>query len=58
VPPLAAFVLSFIIVGVYWVADHMLHFVTQVNRRLLWLNLLIAAQRGFISFPASLLGTG
>jgi uncharacterized membrane protein len=42
VPPLATFVLSFIIVGVYWVAHHhMLHFITQVNRRLLWLNLLL-----------------
>jgi len=29
-------------VGVYWIAHHhMLHFVTQVNRRLLWLNLAV-----------------
>jgi uncharacterized membrane protein len=59
VPPLATFVLSFIIVGVYWVAHHhMLHFVTQVNRRLLWLNLLLLLSVVFIPFPASLLGTG
>jgi uncharacterized membrane protein len=59
VPPLATFVLSFIIVGVYWVAHHhMLHFVVQVNRRLLWLNLLLLLSVVFIPFPASLLGTG
>jgi len=59
IPPLATFVLSFIIVGVYWIAHHhMLHFVQQVNRRLLWLNLLVLLCVVFIPFPASLLGTG
>ncbi|HEY3039875.1 MAG TPA: TMEM175 family protein [Pyrinomonadaceae bacterium] len=58
-PPLATFVLSFIMVGVYWIAHHhMLHFVAQVNRRLLWLNLLVLLCVVFIPFPASLLGTG
>jgi uncharacterized membrane protein len=58
-PPLATFVLSFIMVGVYWVAHHhMLHFITQVNRRLLWLNLLLLLCVVFIPFPTSLLGTG
>jgi uncharacterized membrane protein len=58
-PPIATFVLSFIIVGVYWIAHHhMLHFVTQVNRRLLWLNLLVLLCVVFIPFPTSLLGTG
>jgi TMEM175 potassium channel family protein len=56
-PRIAAFVLSFIIVGVYWVAHHhMLHFVRQVNRQLLWLNLLLLLAVVFIPFPASLLG--
>jgi len=59
VPSLATFVLSFIIVGVYWVAHHhMMHFVVQVNRRLLWLNLLTLLTVVFIPFPTSLLGTG
>lgn len=58
-PPLATFVLSFIMVGVYWIAHHhMLHFITQVNRRLLWLNLLVLLCVVFIPFPTSLLGTG
>jgi TMEM175 potassium channel family protein len=58
-PPLATFVLSFIIVGVYWIAHHhMLHFVVEVNRALLWLNLLVLLCVVFIPFPTSLLGTG
>jgi uncharacterized membrane protein len=58
-PHVATFVLSFIIVGVYWVAHHhMLHFIRQVDRRLLWLNLLLLLCVVFIPFPASLLGTG
>ncbi len=36
----------------------MLHFVTQVNRRLLWLNLLLLLRVVFIPFPTSLMGTG
>src|SRR5215467_15127058 len=59
IPPVATFVLSFIMVGVYWIAHHhMLHFITQVNRRLLWLNLLVLLCVVFIPFPTSLLGTG
>jgi uncharacterized membrane protein len=59
VPPVATFILSFIIVGVYWIAHHhMLHFVAQVNRRLLWLNLLLLLSVVFIPFPTSLLATG
>jgi uncharacterized membrane protein len=58
-PHVATFVLSFIIVGVYWVAHHhMLHFVRQVDRTLLWLNLFLLLCVVFIPFPASLLGTG
>src|SRR5215470_17097658 len=59
VPPLATFVLSFIIVGVYWISHHhTLHFVKEVNRRLLWLNLLVLLCVVFIPFPTSLLGNG
>src|SRR5262250_2183917 len=59
IPPLATFVLSFIIVGVYCISHHhTLHFVKEVNRRLLWLNLLVLLCVVFIPFPTSLLGTG
>jgi uncharacterized membrane protein len=58
-PHVAAFVLSFIIVGVYWVAHHhMLHFIKLVDRELLWLNLLLLLCVVFIPFPTSLLAAG
>jgi uncharacterized membrane protein len=57
VPHALAFVLSFVIVGLYWVAHHqMLHFIRQVDRQLLWLNLVLLLTIVFIPFPAALLG--
>jgi uncharacterized membrane protein len=57
VPHALAFVLSFVIVGVYWVSHHyMLHFIRQVDRQLLWLNLALLLLVVFIPFPAALLG--
>jgi TMEM175 potassium channel family protein len=57
VPHVLAFVLSFVIVGVYWVSHHnMLHFIRQVDRQLLWLNLVLLLLIVFIPFPAALLG--
>jgi uncharacterized membrane protein len=57
VPHVLAFVLSFVIVGVYWVSHHnMLHFIRQVDRQLLWLNLMLLLIIVFIPFPAALLG--
>jgi uncharacterized membrane protein len=56
-PHVLAFVLSFVIVGVYWVSHHnMLHFVRAVDRQLLWLNLALLLAIVFIPFPAGLLG--
>jgi uncharacterized membrane protein len=56
-PHVLAFVLSFVIVGVYWVSHHnMLHFVKEVDRQLLWLNLALLLIVVFIPFPAALLG--
>jgi uncharacterized membrane protein len=56
-PHLLIFVLSFVIVGVYWVAHHsMLHFVKQVDRQVLWLNLALLLVIVFVPFPTALLG--
>jgi uncharacterized membrane protein len=56
-PQLLAYILSFIIVGVYWVAHHTyFHFVMKVDRSLLWLNNFFLMTVAFIPFPASLLG--
>ena len=58
-PSVASFILSFIVVGIYWISHHhMLHYIRQVDRRLLWLNLLLLLCVVFIPFPASLLSTG
>jgi uncharacterized membrane protein len=52
-----AFALTFVIVGVYWVSHHsMMHMIKAMDRRLLWLNLLLLLAVVFISFPAYLLG--
>lgn len=56
-PQLLAYILSFVIVGVYWVAHHtQFYFVTKVDRGLLWLNNLFLMTVAFMPFPASLLG--
>jgi uncharacterized membrane protein len=56
-PRLVACVLSFVIVGVYWVAHHsQFHFIMKVDRSLLWLNNLFLMTVAFIPFPAGLLG--
>jgi uncharacterized membrane protein len=50
------YVLSFVIVGVYWVAHHhMMHFITAANRTLLWINLLLLLFIVFVPFVAALL---
>jgi uncharacterized membrane protein len=56
-PHLLAYVLSFVIVGVYWVAHHNLfHFLAHTNRALLWLNNFFLMTIAFLPFPAGLLG--
>lgn len=57
-PNFAAYVQSFLVVGVYWVAHHsLLDYVRRVDRTFLWLNNLFLLSVGFIPFPASLLGS-
>ena len=50
------YVMSFVIVGVYWVAHHhMMHFITGANRGLLWINLVLLLFIVFVPFAAALL---
>jgi len=50
------YVLSFVLVGVYWVAHHhMMHFIAATNRVLLWINLTLLLFIVFIPFVAALL---
>ncbi|EQA36460.1 PF06736 family protein [Leptospira inadai serovar Lyme str. 10] len=56
-PKLFAFILSFLIVGQYWVAHHsMLNLIKRVDHASLWLNLLLLLFVCFIPYPAGILG--
>ncbi len=57
-PRVLAYALSFVIVGVYWVAHHiMLHSVRRTDRSLLWLNNLVLLFVAFVPASASFLGS-
>jgi uncharacterized membrane protein len=56
-PSIAAYVLSFAIVGMYWVAHHtMLGNMQNPGRAVWWPNLLVLLTVAFIPFPAGELG--
>jgi uncharacterized membrane protein len=56
-PSLLSYLLSFVIVGIYWVAHHnMFHYIKRSNRVFLWINILLLMCVAFIPFPAGLLG--
>src|SRR5947209_8427019 len=54
-PKVQSFIVSFLVVGSYWVAYHRyFHFVERVNRRLVWLNLFFLMGVVFMPFPTAL----
>ncbi len=54
---LVAYMLSFVVIGTYWVSHHMVfHHIRHSNRMLLWLNILFLLCVAFIPFPTALLG--
>ena len=56
-PRILAYVMSFIIIGVYWVTHHnSMHAIKKTDRVFLWLNVLLLLCVSFIPFPTSLLG--
>ncbi|GAC1390252.1 MAG: TMEM175 family protein [Ktedonobacteraceae bacterium] len=56
-PKLLSYALSFVIVGIYWVAHHnTFHSINRSDRNLLWLNILLMMCIVFIPFPTALLG--
>jgi uncharacterized membrane protein len=56
-PRILAYVMSFIIIGVYWVTHHnSMHAMRKTDRSFLWLNILLLLCVSFIPFPTSLLG--
>jgi uncharacterized membrane protein len=56
-PKLLIYALSFVIVGIYWVAHHnTFHYIKRSDRNLLWINILLLMCIVFIPFPTALLG--
>jgi uncharacterized membrane protein len=56
-PKLLSYMLSFLIIGVYWVGHHnQFHFIRHADRTLLWINVLFLMCIAFIPFSAALLG--
>ena len=56
-PRILAYIMSFIIIGLYWVTHHnSMHAMKKIDRGFLWLNILFLLCVSFIPFPTSLLG--
>jgi uncharacterized membrane protein len=56
VPNVLAFVFSFLVVGVFWVAHHRIfHFIKKVDHIVLWSNIFYLMSVAFIPFPTSIL---
>ena len=57
VPNILAYVMSFVVIGLYWVAHHSsFQLISKINRGFLWLNILLLLFVSFMLFPAYLLG--
>lgn len=57
IPKMLAYVSSFFVIGIYWVAHHQwFEKVAKVNRTFLWLNIVFLMFISFLPFPTSLLG--
>ena len=57
IPQFAGFVMSFLIVCIYWVNHHQFFAaIKQADRKLLWLNNLLLFWLCFIPFPTALIG--
>lgn len=56
-PRIFAYIMSFIIIGLYWISHHnSFHPVKKVDRVFLWMNMLLLLFVSFIPFPTALHG--
>jgi uncharacterized membrane protein len=56
-PKVVSYVISFVVVGIFWVAHHtQFHFIRHTNRRHIWINILFLLCVSFLPFSAALLG--
>lgn len=57
-PKVFAYLLSFAVIGLYWLAHwRMYHVIVRANERLAMLNLLLLGAVSFIPFPTALIGS-
>jgi uncharacterized membrane protein len=57
-PQYQSYVISFLVIGLYWVAHHRTFgYIRRYDARLIWLNLLFLMLIAFLPFPTSLLGS-
>jgi TMEM175 potassium channel family protein len=56
-PNILAYVLGFLLLAVLWISHHnVFHYMTRVDRPLLWLNTLFLLTIGFLPFSTALIG--
>jgi uncharacterized membrane protein len=56
-PDLLGYVLSFLLLAVMWVSHHsVFHFISRMDRPLLWMNIIFLLTIGFVPFSTALLG--
>jgi uncharacterized membrane protein len=56
-PKFLSYILSFLLVCIWWVAhNHLFHILKRSDRGLLWLNSLFLLRLAFIPFPTALMG--
>jgi len=53
----AIYAISFVVIGIYWVAHHVqFHYVRYTDRRLLWINMFFLLLISFVPFATDLVG--
>ncbi len=56
-PSIATYALSFIVIGIYWMAhQRIFHYITRSDGGLLWLNVLFLLTVAFLPVPTNVLG--
>jgi uncharacterized membrane protein len=51
------YVISFVVIGIYWVAHHVqFHYVRYTDRRLIWINMVFLLLISFLPFATDLVG--
>jgi len=56
-PKFASYIISFLLVGIYWIAHHnQFNYIRRMDRNFIWMNILFLMLVSLIPFSASLIG--